>query len=520
MKKWVVLLLACVLAAPLGALSLSREAKDEAALFNDFLKAAYALRDGDKDALAQLQRLQRKMPDSAYIKRLIVSAALAEGDMQTAEQNIDFIQSEETDAEAWTVYGVYLTQNEQWPQALAAFEKAMELDPDDGKLLAGYVEALLHTASRPEMVEKLKALIVRYPALTADIYTQIGYVYMAERDWNNALVYYNKALEANPAYAAARVGKIKVYGENNLFIFVYNELTELEKSGYQSPQMYRQIALWHMANNDRTKAEAYFRKAWDMQAGDPMTASYLADFAARRGDYAAALDYVQHSTDYADAPEKWIDAGFYLNKLGKKRERCALLEQAYAKFNDNVKVGYFYALSLQDEKQYKRAAQVYKRLLEIGEPYLEVRMAYAFTLESLKKYDEMENQVRLILAAFPNHAPAMNLLAYSLAERRTRLDDAERFAVRAVGLSPNDISYIDTLGWVYAQGENWEQAEKIFSAISENDTLRNPEIAYHRGLVCLRLQKWDCAEKYLLAGQKEYPAAKKLYKELQKKRVR
>lgn len=505
-------------AGVLFALPLSRAGKEEAALFNDFLQAAYALRTGDKDAVAQLERLLPRAPEDApYIKRLIVQGALAAGDLETAKKNIDFITPEEDDAEAWLVYGDYLNKTSQWAEAIKAFDKAMSLDPDEPRFLAGYVEALLHTGTSAQIIEKLEGLIAQYPALEPDIYTQIGYVYAALRDWNHALAAYDKALRKNPDFGQAREGKIKVYAENNLFVFIFNELAELEKSGYQSPSMYRQMALWYMATSDKEKSETYFAKAWALEKGDPLTAAYLADFAARRQEYDKAINYLQQSKDYPTDANKWMDCAVLFNKAGDKNRARALLKKGYETFPANIKMGYLYALALQENRQYRPAADILKQLLEKGEPYTDVRLTYAFVLESLKKYDEMETQVKAILATAPNYAPALNLLAFSLAERGIRLDEAEQLSLRAVGISPQDISFIDTLAWVYAKEGKWENAQLAILAIPEETVLKTPEIAYHKGYICYYQGKADCAATYLNLAQRDYPAAKKLYKQLQKK---
>jgi len=514
-RLWAVLLVLCMGAGMSRALPLSAEGKKEAQLFNDFLKASFALRAGDKDAVAQLERLYGQYP-SPYLKRLIVQGALEQGDLEKAAAYIDFITPDEDDAEAWLVYGDYLNKTSQWKEALKAFEKAMELEPDDPKYLAGYAEALLHAQKVSEIVSKLEELAERYSTLKPDIYTQIGFVYTSARDWKNALAYYDKALAVNPSFPQARIGKIKVYGENNLFVFVFNELSELEKSGYQSPQMYRQLGLWYMATNNREQAEQYFLKAWDMETGEPLCAAYLADFASRRKDYAQALSYLQQSNDYDKDPNKWLDSAIFLDKMGQKKEALALLKKGYATFPQNVKVGYLYALSLQDNHRSKEAAAVLKHLLETDKPYTDVLLSYAYVLESLKDYDEMEKQIKTLLKINPNHAPALNLLAFSLAQRGIRLDEAEQAATSAVALSPQDISFIDTLAWVYAKAGKWKNAEVSILAIPEETVLKTPELAYHKGYICYYQNKRECAERYLPLAQKEFPEAKKLYKALQK----
>lgn len=57
-----------------------------------------------------------------------------------------------------------------------------------------------------------------------------------------------------------------------------------------------------------------------------------------------------------------------------------------------------------------------------------------------------------------DHAMALNNYAYSLASRGLRLDEARAMAQRAVNIDDTNASYLDTLGWVYYQQEEYETA--------------------------------------------------------------
>jgi tetratricopeptide (TPR) repeat protein len=58
-----------------------------------------------------------------------------------------------------------------------------------------------------------------------------------------------------------------------------------------------------------------------------------------------------------------------------------------------------------------------------------------------------------VVAAQPNNADALNNLAYLLAEQRSELDQALKYAQKAVELNPDNPAHNDTLGWVlYTKG--------------------------------------------------------------------
>ena len=132
----------------------------------------------------------------------------------------------------------------------------------------------------------------------------------------------------------------------------------------------------------------------------------------------------------------------------------------------------------------------------------------------------MENQLNILLEYQPNNAAALNLYAYSLAQRGERLPKAQEFIAKALALNPTDYSFIDTQAWVYCKQKNYTAAEDLLKYIPQEVLQANPEIAYHLGAVYFETGNREQAKIYLemaLPSQKE---AKKLYKKLQKKAAR
>jgi Flp pilus assembly protein TadD len=81
-------------------------------------------------------------------------------------------------------------------------------------------------------------------------------------------------------------------------------------------------------------------------------------------------------------------------------------------------------------------------------------------------------QMKALLALDPDHADALNFVAYSLAEQGVRLEEAERLVRRALQLKPRSGYILDSLGWVhYRKGEFARAAEVLERA----DALVGPE---------------------------------------------
>jgi tetratricopeptide (TPR) repeat protein len=128
------------------------------------------------------------------------------------------------------------------------------------------------------------------------------------------------------------------------------------------------------------------------------------------------------------------------------------------------------------------------------------------------RFDEMETAMRESFRLEPDHAPALNFLGYSLAERNERLDEALELIQRALAVDAWDGAYLDSLGWVYFQMGLLDDARgPLERAAREYPT--DPVILEHLGDVYqglgeerLALSAWSRAADAGPAGQESIRA--------------
>lgn len=91
---------------------------------------------------------------------------------------------------------------------------------------------------------------------------------------------------------------------------------------------------------------------------------------------------------------------------------------------------------------------------------------------------ESEASLRAVLELYPDHAEALNALAYLWAEESRELDEAERLVQRALEQRRYSAAFLDTLGWVrFRQGRLDEALELLQTA--DDWAGGDPEIAGH-----------------------------------------
>ena len=122
----------------------------------------------------------------------------------------------------------------------------------------------------------------------------------------------------------------------------------------------------------------------------------------------------------------------------------------------------------------------------------------AMLAERLGRLDEMERELRSILARNPKNPQALNALGFSLADHNLRLEEAKSLIEQALALAPGDPFITDSLGWVeYRLGHPKRALELLREAMRKQP---DPEIAAHLGEVLWKLGEHASARDAWRAG--------------------
>lgn len=105
----------------------------------------------------------------------------------------------------------------------------------------------------------------------------------------------------------------------------------------------------------------------------------------------------------------------------------------------------------------------------------------SLSAERLGKIDVVISDLAYVIEQNPNNAKALNQLGYTLTNHSKKLPEALKLIQRARDLSPNNISILDSLGWVHYQLGNYKVSLNILSEAIKKEN--NAEIAAHYGEV-------------------------------------
>jgi len=110
-------------------------------------------------------------------------------------------------------------------------------------------------------------------------------------------------------------------------------------------------------------------------------------------------------------------------------------------------------------------------------------LLYARSMLSEQQGDleQMERDLRSIIASDPDNATALNALGYTLANRTERYTEAYELVSRALALQPDEPAILDSMGWImYRTGRYEEAVDYLTRAYA---AFPDPEVAAHLGEV-------------------------------------
>jgi tetratricopeptide (TPR) repeat protein len=389
------------------------------------------LEDGrEAEALRAVLLFIAKHPnESTLVRQTQRLADEINGWAQVAEVLGDGEQLAQGGAAAHQLLGQALLELDRPTEAVSALEQALEDDPSERTVRYDLASAYRYVGRNADAAALVRGLADQEPGdarsqlLLAETLEQQGDVDGALNAFTSALRILSAEPEAQgrPVRDAIRRRMVTLYLEKEQLHAARRVLEQVEQP--ELPESIELVARLAIAEEDWTEARQAARRI--RSAGDGAIADFL------EGEL-----YV--------LTERWIKAE---EQLGKAIEQLG----------GNARI---------------RAAELY---LEAGHPEPGIALLREWAnrepdnaaahyylgsyLIRANREAEGERELREVFRLDPQHAPALNFLGYSYAERSVHLEEALTMIERALTLDSWNGAYLDSLGWVYFQMGRYLEAK-------------------------------------------------------------
>jgi tetratricopeptide (TPR) repeat protein len=465
-----------------------------------------------------LQRDSENEPALEQLSQLLI-------DEGRAQEAISLLTKATDDGASPDLYGTLgdaYSHAHDYPNAEAAYRKAIQGDPSDASHRHGLAQALMAQQKYAEALAEFKKLTQLEPN-SADNYLRmaalerrLGQYAQAQESLTHAQqlapgsmeVLYNQALldedqgqyqEAAKIFSDA-IASLKAQNgppNVNALMILYEQLGHAYSGGHNYPAAIETFEDMGKLGPDAAKrsqlllidtyrADHQIDKAIDLarqdlakRAGDHDLTITLAMLYGEKSETAQATQLLRGLLKGDDS-----DQSIYLD--------IAEVQESGKKFADA-------------EKSAEKAEQLARESSDKQSAWFMLGSIY----ERQKKFDQAETQFRKVLQANPDNAPVLNYYGYMLADRGVRVDEATALIQRALKVDPNNGAYLDSLGWAYYKQNRFMEAEQYLRKAIERQG-NDPTILGHLGDVYLKLgdnqRAAETFEHALAQWQKAAPA--------------
>jgi tetratricopeptide (TPR) repeat protein len=461
----------------------------------------YGLNHDSVKAEAQFKAAQKIDSSSEEVALNMARLYSEQGDPKRAADVLNAIPVDDRSPRIEFALGASYEQLKQNKEAIAAYHRALDLEPDNLDTERGLSNALLGDGQLDEALKVLTGIVAAEPQ---DWQSQIHISEIQRRQghYDEALKTLDKAKTLAPESLELTYNEALIYDSLGRYDDAIGVLSKLASDTARADGKYSdgektnrsifldRLAIVYREQNKTTEAIAAYKQLMTL-GGD-----YV------KNGYQGQID------TYRDA-HQWKEATAVSAEAAKAMPNDHSIQLTYAgQLADTGQAEQGVALAkaqlaatkgTPDERDSHLAlATMYTRLKRWQEASTELDSAEAlaskpdeklyvyFLRGSLydrqKEYDAAEAQFHKALAIDPQNPTILNYLGYMLADRGVRLPEALGLIRKAVDLDPQNYAFLDSLGWVYFKSGQYALAEENLRKANERSN-SDPTVHDHLGEV-------------------------------------
>ena len=376
---------------------------------------------------------------------------------------------------------------------------------DEQTAMARY-DVLMRQDKADEAFKVLEDLSEESPS--PEIFATMGDARVTDGSDSLALSYYDRALELDPEYAPALLGKSEIYRVRRSFGGFFETLGRFV-SGRHIPVQMKTRYLSNLTQHMDGRFFQSFQPQLDtlFETGmrvHPSDSSML----LAAGTYYYRTDRRERGTDIFKEnseiyPTDFNARAMYIQSLSYNEDWQTLLtasEEAFAAFPDepaflNMRVMAYYNLgdmaSVIGEST--RMAEAFKDNPDV---VVQCWSTIGDTFHQLGDEKEAFKAYEKALKVDPDYAPVLNNYAYYLSIEGKKLSKAAYMSRKTVDQEPDNATYLDTYGWILHLQKKSKEAKPYFKHAMLYGGKDSATILDHYAEVLYALGEYDLAKVY------------------------
>jgi tetratricopeptide (TPR) repeat protein len=456
----------------------------------------YTVKHDSKKAEDEFKTAQAIEPDSEEVVLNLARLYAESGDLQHAAKVIEDVPVNDRTAKMEFALGAAYDQLKQPKDAIAAYQRSIDMEPGDPHTIDALAQALLSNNQLDDALKQYKDLSAADPDNPEPL-VHISEIQRREGKYDDALATIRKARKLDPTSLEAGYNEgllLDVLGRFDEAAQTYAAMVDLtshangaytEEEKNNRSIFLERLASIYVEQNKIDQAVATYQKMIDL-GGDPALRGYQGQVDAYREakqfDKAIEVSRKAVAAEPKNRDLTLMLAG-ELTDQDKSDEGLALAKGLLNNSSDDrvvwVALGQMY-VRLRRWKDADDAFNKADALTTKKDDRAYLLFLRGELADREKHLEPAEQFFRQALDIDPSNAMTLNYLGYMLADKGVRLAEALKMIRKAVDLEPGNGAYLDSLGWVYFKMGEYELAEdNLRQAVARDQT--DPTVHEHMG---------------------------------------
>ena len=458
----------------------------------------YTVKHQTQKAEEQFKTAQSIEPDSEDVVLNLARLYAENGDLDRSAKIIEAVPESDRTSKMEFALGASYDQMKRTKDAIAAYQRALDIEPGDVRSMAALAQALLNDDQLDAAMKQYRQLSDADPDDVGAL-IHIGEIQRRQGKYEDALATIRKAAKKEPDNLEAGYNEgllLDVLGRYDEAVQVYQHMVDLtshangayttDEKNNRSIFLERLGAIDHEQNKTDDAIAAY-QKMIDM-GGDSALRGYQGQVDtyrdAKQFDKAVEIARKAVEINPKDNDLKLMLAS-ELADAGKVDEGIALAKGLLKNTNSDDDRKIWLDLAQMDTRlhRWKDAEDALNKAASMTtkkEDRLYLLFLRGALAERQKHLEPAEDLFRQALDLDPSNAMVNNYLGYMLADKGSKLPEAIKMIRKAVEQEPMNGAYLDSLGWAYFKMGQYELAEENLRQAVERDQT-DPTVHEHLG---------------------------------------
>ena len=463
------------------------------------LAVEYYRRGQQTDALYWAEKSYAKEPEKRETALFIAGLLSSKKDFERAEGIYKkLLKKDINDVEANFYLAALYSERKDFKKALQYFTKLTTMPSYDQKYLAYFYRARVKIEMHgkmdaPGVQSDLEASLKIKPEFFDSIQL-LGRIIEKKSGREATLKFYAQYQKKHgPIIRLAEVLS-QYYLQKGDYDNSYVQLEILEPAVEDNIQVKLKMALILVEKKMYDRALDRLRELNEMVPDSDKVKFYMAAvYQELKKPELALKSYLEIQNNSGHYEEARQQASYLLRSKGQSEKAIPVMKELLEKKSENVQSYFIMAQLYEDTKKYDEAISYLKTADSKFQPNPQVHYFLGTLFDRKNDKENMLQHMKKALSLNNEHVQALNYLAYSLADMKKDLAQAEEMALKAHSLDKQDPFIQDTVGWVYYQKGEYDKAARYLEKAHQ----QQPDvgvIAEHLGEVYIKLNKAEKAQ--------------------------